>query len=372
MNSPGISLYTDISLSQSWMTTFRLSSCLSLNQTFSENFSRKLQFPTLETKPECCAFRNQTHTQGFKPLENLGCKFCRILFNHLSYFWQDRTNVTVNHQDPKSCNKNFKTRKKRKEEEKRLTFLALVNNRQWLCIIGLPAPKLVLLATHSAENNGRAHILLFFFLWQYNCVNVLYIIAMTSSVIKLFLFSSLYLAATVYVWDAEVCRRIMDTGCYSYCIYYIYYNLISIFDIYIYCICCICVVGWGIPENNGLKAEIHALLLWQYICVNGLYIAMTSRAMKLLLFSSFYLAATVYMWDAEVCRRIMDTGCSSYCIYRICFKFNINIYCKCCIYVWDAEVCGRIMDTGCHSYCTDCIYFKFNRYIFCIYVGCGE
>ena len=80
-----------------------------------------------------------------------------------SHFWRDRTNLAVYHQDRKICNKNFKTRKKRKEEEKRLTFLALVNNRQRLCIIGLPAPKLVLLATRGAENNERAHILLFFF-----------------------------------------------------------------------------------------------------------------------------------------------------------------------------------------------------------------
>ena len=125
----------------------------------------------------------------------------------------------------------------KKEEKKRLTFLALVNNRQWLCIIGLPAPKLVLPATHSAENNGGAHILLFFLLlWQHICVNGLYI-AMTSSAMKLFLFSSLYLAATVYVWDAEVCRRIMDTGCYSYCIYCIYSNLISIYILYMLYMC---------------------------------------------------------------------------------------------------------------------------------------
>ena len=145
-----------------------------------------------------------------------------------SQFWRDWTKDYGSlSQIPKVAKLPGKKKKKGK-----LTFLALVNNRQWLCIIGLPAPKLVLPATHSAENNGRAHILLFFFHWQYICVDGRYIIVKTSSVMKLFLFSSLYLAATVYVWDAELCRRIMDTGCHSYCTDCTYFK----FNRYIFCI----------------------------------------------------------------------------------------------------------------------------------------
>ena len=67
-----------------------------------------------------------------------------------------------------------------------------------------------------------------------------------------------------------------------------------------------------------------------------------------------------------------------YCIYFksnihcIYFKSNIDIYIVYIVYVWDAKVKGRIMDsrrkhTACYLYCIFCKYSKFIIFLYCIY-----
>ena len=180
-----------------------------------------------------------------------------------SQFWRDWTNDYGSlSQIPKVAKLPVKKKKKGK-----LTFLALVNNRQRLCIIGLPAPKLVLPATHSAENNGLAHNLLSLFsVTLYLCKWFVHNCNDLQCYEIIFVLLSLFGCHCKYVWDAEVCGRIMDTGCYVYCVVCIYFDILCSYCIYCTHIVYVLVVGCGgVQENNGRKAETHCLLFIWYI-----------------------------------------------------------------------------------------------------------